>query len=169
MTPPKNYLLDADALMRAKRQHYRFCFCPGFWDFLVAQFNTGRLKSLDRVKAQIKPGDDLHNWATTKAPGRFFGSSRAAPVAAEYGKMMVWVNGQPYTAAAKAEFADTNNADGWLVAYAKVNGLAVVTHEVPSNGVKRVKIPNVCDQFGVEYFDTFDMLEDLKGNLVLGP
>lgn len=166
--PPKNYLLDADALMRAKRQHYRFIFCPGFWDFLLAQFNAGRLKSLDRIKAQIKPGDDLHHWATTKAPGKFFASSRAAAVVAEYGKMMVWVDSQPYTAAAKAEFAHADNADGWLVAYAKVNGLAVVTHEVPSSGIKRVKIPNVCDQFGVEYYDTFDMLEDLKGNLVLG-
>ena len=93
----------------------------------------------------------------------------AAAVAAEYGKMMVWVNSQPYTPAAKAEFADVSNADGWLVAYAKVNGFAVVTHEVPSNGLKRVKIPNICGQFGVEFFDTFDMLEDLKGNFVLGP
>jgi hypothetical protein len=169
MTPPKKYLLDADALMRAKRQHYRFCFCPGFWDFLLAQYGAGRLMSIDRVKAQIKPGDDLHDWVVTKAPARFFGSTRAAIVAAEYGKMMFWVNAQTYTAAAKAEFAAAENADGWLVAYAKAYGLAVVTHEVLSNGVKRVKIPNVCDQFGVEYFDTFDMLEDLKGNLILGP
>jgi len=168
MTSPRNYLLDADALMRAKRQHYRFCFCPGFWDFLVAQFNAGRLMSIDRVKAQIKPGDELHNWATSAAPGKFFASSRAAAVAAEYGRMMMWVHGQPYTPAAKAEFAHALNADGWLVAYAKVNNLSVVTHEVPSNGFKRVKIPNVCEQFGVEYFDTFDMLEDLEGNLVLG-
>lgn len=132
------------------------------------QYNAGRLKSIDRVKAQIKPGDDLHNWATTMAPGGFFGSTRAAAVANLYGKMMVWVNSQPYTAAAKAEFAAAGNADGWLVAYAKSNGLAVVTHEVPSNGLKRVKIPNVCAQFSVEYFDTFDMLEDLKGNFILG-
>ena len=81
--------------------------------------------------------------------------------------MMLWVDGQPYKQAAKAEFAAATNADGWLVAYAKVNGLAVVTHEVPSNGINKVKIPNVCAQFGVVYCDTYDMLEDLKGNLVL--
>jgi hypothetical protein len=169
MTPPRNYVLDADSLMRAKRQHYRFCFCPGFWDFLLAQHTAGRLKSIDKVKDQIKAGDELHAWAHNSAPSKFFGSTRSAAVANEYGKMMIWVNGQPYTAPAKAEFASAANADGWLVAFAKVNGLTVVTHEVLSNGMKRVKIPNVCEQFGVEYCDTYDMLEDLKGNLILGP
>lgn len=169
MTPPRSYVLDADSLMRAKRQHYRFCFCPGFWDFLVAQHASGHLKSIDKVKAQIKAGDELHAWAHNNAPASFFGSTRSAAVVNEYGKMMVWVNAQPYTAAAKAEFAHAANADGWLVAFAKVHGMTVVTHEVLSNGTKRVKIPNVCDQFGVDYCDTFDMLEDLKGSLVLGP
>mgnify|MGYP000866005461 CR=1 FL=1 len=169
MTPPRNYVLDADSLMRAKKQHYRFCFCPGFWEFLLAQHTAGRIKSIDKVKDQIKPGDDLHAWVTTKAPSNFFASTRSAAIANEYGKMMVWVNGQPYKQAAKSEFALATNADGWLVAYAKAHGLTVVTHEVPSNGINRVKIPNVCDQFGVDYCDTYDMLEDLKGNLVLGP
>ena len=169
MTPPKNYVLDADALIRAKRQHYRFCFCPGFWDFLLVKQKAGRLHSIDRVKKQLKPGDDLHEWAYSKAPARFFAPTRAAAVLVEFGKMMFWVNAQAhYTAAAKAGFAHAGNADGWLVAYAKVNGLVVVTHEVPSSGGKRVKIPNVCDQFGVEFRDPFDMLEDLKGKLILG-
>ena len=156
-------------MMRAKKQHYRFCFCPGFWDFLLEQYTAGRLKSIDKVKDQIKSGDELHTWATTKAPGTFFGSTRSAAIAIQYGKLMLWVNRQPYKQAAKSEFALATNADGWLVAYAKVHGLTVVTHEVPSNGINRVKIPNVCDQFGVDYCDTYDMLEDLQGKLILGP
>lgn len=115
MTPPKNYVLDADALIRAKRQHYRFCFCPGFWDFLLVKQKAGRLHSIDRVKKQLKPGDDLHEWAYSKAPARFFAPTRAAAVLVEFGKMMFWVNAQAhYTAAAKAgSRTPATRTDGW--------------------------------------------------------
>jgi hypothetical protein len=71
--------------------------------------------------------------------------------------MVAWAQGQPqYLPPALTKFATV--ADGWLVAYAKSNGLVVVTHEVPSEARNEVKIPNVCRAFGVDYVDTFDML-----------
>jgi hypothetical protein len=55
-----------------------------------------------------------------------------------------------------------------MVAYAKANGLAVVTHEEYAPDVRRkVPIPNVCIEFGVEYVNTFEMLRDLKVQFVL--
>lgn len=61
---------------------------------------------------------------------------------------------------AKQEFASV--ADGWLVAYAKANKLVVVTHEVFDSATrKRVKIPNLCNEFSVEYVNTFEMLKSL--------
>ncbi len=59
-------------------------------------------------------------------------------------------------------------ADGWLIAYAKENGLIVVTHEEYAPGAQnKVPIPNVCIEFGVEFTDTFDMLRELKEEFVL--
>jgi hypothetical protein len=81
---------------------------------------------------------------------------------------MDWVYREPqFTAEAKAEFAAV--ADGWIVAYAKVNWYVVVTHEEHRPEVRnRVPIPNVCVQFGVDYCNTFEMLRDLNVQFVLG-
>ena len=53
-------------------------------------------------------------------------------------------------------------ADSWLIAHAIAGGGKVVTLEVkaPSES-KRVKIPNVCEFFGVEYLNTYQMLREL--------
>jgi hypothetical protein len=74
---------------------------------------------------------------------------------------MTWVQGQDqFSDAAKADFA--RGADGWLVAYAKAKGCIVVTLETINPDIKRkVPIPNVCQVFGVQFVDTFEMLRRL--------
>lgn len=48
-----------------------------------------------------------------------------------------------YTPGALAEFLDVNEADAWLVAYAKANNNVIVTHEVSDRQTKkRIKIPD---------------------------
>ncbi len=61
---------------------------------------------------------------------------------------------------AKAKVA--TGADGWLVAYARVRGVIVVTNEqsAPQSG-KEVKLPDPCGQFGVRRDNTFAMLRAL--------
>jgi hypothetical protein len=63
---------------------------------------------------------------------------------------------------AKAEFA--NGVDGWLCAYAKVRkDRVIITHEDYAEGIKwKVKIPNICKEFNIEYKNTFDMLRELE-------
>jgi len=86
-------------------------------------------------------------------------------VIAAFREIMTWVQSQDqFTPAAKTQFATC--ADGWLVAYARVHGGTVVTHERPSADAKnRVKIPNVCDAFTVPYANTYDMLRGLGARL----
>ena len=58
-------------------------------------------------------------------------------------------------------------ADGWVLAYAKVNNLIVVTHEEYAPDAKRkVPMPNVCLEFDIEYVDTFAMLRELGEKFV---
>ena len=48
------------------------------------------------------------------------------------------------------------------MAYAAANGLVVVTHEeFAADAKKKVPMPNVCIEFGVDYCNTFEMLLDL--------
>lgn len=155
------YLIDTDVFIQAARLHYAFDLVPAFWDSLVRLAEDGTIRSIDRVKQELGRGkDELAEWANTQFADAFF-STDEADVIESYGKIMTWVQGQAqFLDAAKAEFA--GGADGWLVAYATVKGLVVVTHEQPApDARRRVKIPNVCEAFDVRYVDTFVMLREL--------
>jgi hypothetical protein len=167
-TPPPIYIIDANVLMQAHRLYYAFPICPGFWDFLLQQHQAGRIISLDRVHAEIDPGDALHRWVKSSAPSTLFASTQDAGVGQNFGNLAAWVQGNAqFTQTAKDEFARV--ADGWLVAYALAHpNHVVVTMEERADGAKkRVPLPNVCLQFGVRYTDTFTMIKELGGRFVL--
>ena len=58
------------------------------------------------------------------------------------GRVSAWATGHNYERAAIATFLQV--ADYWLVAHALAHGQTVVTHEVPSESVRKIKIPNAC-------------------------
>ena len=163
MPTGKKYLLDANVFIEAKRRYYAFDVCPGFWECLVWHHQGAYVQSIDRVKQELELGDDdLKNWIATVMPSTCFGSSDDGAVIAEYSQMQTCAQGHAqFSQDAKAEFAA--KADAWLVAYAKVKDLVLVTHEAPApDSRRRVPIPSVCDAFSVPYVDTFVMLRDLE-------
>jgi len=157
----KDYLLDTGVFVEAHRRWYRQDIVPGFWDALLHFREVGRLVSLDRCHAEISEGDALADWVAA-APPQLWMSTVDVAVANRYADVMAWANaGDYFTDPAKAEFA--RGADGWLVAYGAVHDLIVVTHEThEAERRNRVKVPNACDQFGVEWMDTFEMLRRLE-------
>ena len=163
MPTDKKYLLDANVFIEAKRRYYAFDVCPGFWECLVWHHQGAYIQSIDRVKDEFERGaDELSEWARSVMPQTCFASCDDTAATGQYAEIMVWVQSQDqFFPEAKAEFA--GSADGWLIAYAKVNSLIVVTQEVLApDARKRVPIPNVCQAFGVDYVDTFEMLRDLE-------
>ncbi len=58
-------------------------------------------------------------------------------------------------------------ADFYLVAQALAHGHTVVTHEVPAQSVKKIKIPNVCIGMGIKPMTPFEMLRVEKARFVL--
>jgi len=68
-------------------------------------------------------------------------------------------------AAVNAFFQD---ADYYLVAHALAHKCTVVTHEVASDGAKRVKIPNVCIGVKVKCMTPYEMLRRERARFVLG-
>jgi Domain of unknown function (DUF4411) len=155
------YVLDADVFMTAARSYYAFDVAPAFWDGLVREASNGRLLSIDRVKEEIQRGkDELLKWANdTFHP--WFAETAEDDVIGTYREIMNWVQTQSqFLDYAKEEFA--KGADGWLVAYAKAKGHVVVTNEKFQASVqRRVKIPNVCQAFGITCIDTFELLRAL--------
>ena len=130
---------------------------------MVWHANEGRILSIDRVKKELeKHEDELWNWIHDDF-GHAFASTDDVDVITAYRDMMEWAQRQSrFTSAARSGFA--SGADAWLVAYAKAKHCVVVTHETRDPRCKvRVKIPDVCDAFGVPYTNTFDMLRELGG------
>ena len=155
------FVLDANVLITAKNSYYAFDLAPGFWESLIYLAGNGRILSIDYVKEELERGNDqLAQWATNDFSHAFI-STDEEDVRESYREIMTWVQGQDqFLDAAKADFA--RGADGWLVAYAKAKGCIVVTLEVIKPDIRwKVPIPNVCQAFGVQFIDTFEMLRRL--------
>lgn len=156
--------MDADVFISAKNRYYAFDLCPGFWKSLIHHHEAGDICSIDRVRGELLAGretEDLVQWVKNELSADFFLTTNDESVTSAYGEVMLWVQRNPqYFDRAKAKFA--TEADGWLVAHAMVHGVTVVTNEQPRpESRNRVLLPDVCDQFGVAYKDTFFMLRDL--------
>jgi len=81
------------------------------------------------------------------------------------GEVSAWATGQNYEAAAIATFLQV--ADYWLVAHAKAANCIVVTHEVPSESVRKIKIPNACIGLGIACLTPYEMLRRERARFVL--
>lgn len=158
----ERYLLDANAFIEARNRHYGFDICPGFWSSLIAQHEANRVYSIDRIANELKEQDDeVKEWVEKQAPNTFFKKTEDQAVIDKFREMMNWVySQQQFKDEAKSEFASV--ADGWLLAYASVNGLIIVTHEQFAPAARRsIPIPNVCVEFEIAYVNTFEMLRAL--------
>jgi hypothetical protein len=167
VTAPPTYVLDANVLIQAAREFYAFDLVPAFWDKLLDLASNGRVLSIDRVKFELDRGnDELKDWAN-RAFHHCIASTQQADVLESYREIMEWAQAQTqYRDGAKAEFADEKNADAWLVAYAKAKGCTIVTREQPAPESRtKIKIPDVCRAFEIEFVDLFAMLRALEVKL----
>ena len=159
------YLLDANVFIQAKRLHYGMDFCPAFWDWLCEQNQAGKVFSIEKVADELAAGaDDLSEWAAGRGGGFFLAPDPLMLTA--LGTISQWVQGQQYRPAAISTFLQ--DADYYLIAYALAHEHVVVTHEVASDGVKKVKIPNVCIGVGIKCMNPFEMLRKERARFVLG-
>jgi len=167
MSGKEVFVLDANVLIEAHRRYYSFDIAPCFWRVLLELADRGHVISIDRVKDEIiEKGyeDALSKWAKSKFYPWFMSTDNEEVVLA-YGEIINWAMEQDqFDDPAKTEFAD--DADSWLIAYAKANHCTVVTHEGYYKDIKvRIPIPNVCKAFGIPYVNTFDMLRKLNASL----
>lgn len=161
------FLLDANAYITAKNFYYDMQVCPGFWDFLDQQFGANEVGSIKMIATELKAGnDELADWV--KARPEHFLNNDDAETQAVFGDIVEAVMAADYQAANRDNFLA--KGDPWLIAKAKTSGATVVTLEtrvVPTT--RRVKIPNICHQFGVPCITTFQLLKELKAKFILAP
>jgi len=158
------YLLDANVFIQAKNLYYGFDFCPAFWDWLVEWNTDGKVFSIEKVYDEIHAVDDeLYAWAAKRGLDLFLPPDEAMMPALK--QVSTWVTGQKYEPAAVNTFLQL--ADYYLVAYALAHGHIVVTHEIPSTSIRKIKIPDVCLGLGIKFMNTFEMLRRERARFVL--
>ncbi len=160
------YLLDANVYIEAKNRYYRMSVCPGFWDWMDLQFASGQVISIRMVSDELIKNDDaLTLWVKTRQ--HYFAEVDDEETQKVFTDIVEFVMKHPlYKEPSRSNFLAV--ADPWLIAKSKVLGGTVVTHEVlvPSDSTK-VKIPNICREFGVDFCNTFDLLEYGTAQFVL--
>lgn len=159
------YLLDANTYIEAKNYYYGMTICPGYWDWLDLQFENNLVNSVQPVFKELKTyGDELSEWVDERS-AQFLSVTEAATQEL-YARIAQFVVDGDYQPANRDDFLA--GADPWLIAKAGAIGSIVVTHEaMVGPDSKKVKIPNICKEFGVDYINSFDLLNILGAKFIL--
>jgi Domain of unknown function (DUF4411) len=158
------FLLDSNVFIEGWKRHYAPDICPGFWDWIAKQESAGTILSIERVREEIlRREDPLAEWVTSRS--RAFFASVDGGVLPHLATLAQWAQAQQYRPDAVAEFLDS--ADYYLIATAMASNHTVVTHERPSDGRRKVKIPEPCIAHNIPYVDPFVMLRRLGARFVL--
>ena len=149
-------LLDTNLFITSEQHIPRDIF-PSFWDRFGMTLQTGEavlhktvLDELEQRKDAIVP------WL--KSLNGVKPMQASSDTLEKYLEVCAWAENNGYTKEAIREFQSGSRADAWLVAEGAASGLAVVTYEKRSDTIKKVKIPNACEAFGVEWVSGFDFM-----------
>ena len=155
------YIIDANVFITAHRQRYPFDIAPSFWEQLVDKA-ADKMLIIEDVQNEILKGKDLlAEWYSNQNSKFTVLRIPEQEVITAYRKVINSVSdSERYTPSAKEEFARV--ADSWLCAYALAYGSTIVTLETFDKDIKkRVKIPNVCREFGIRYIDMLQFMREI--------
>ena len=168
------HLLDSNGFIQAQNNYYGMDFCPAYWQWLIASWQSGVVISIDRVYDEIQAQqDNLAEWAAGPARNLFLSSSDVNTIAC-FSRVLAWVQSrqteqghQFYGNAIQNEFF-AGGADPYLIAYAMAHGHTVVTCEGNDPARRnKVLIPVVCYGLNVPCISLFDMLRNEQARFVL--
>lgn len=154
-----SYLIDSNAFIESKNRYYAFDICPGFWEFMIEDFNAGRSLSIHHVYEELLVGgDELTDWMKKHlAKSSFKDCLGDAEVEKAYLQVATYVQGA-YKENVAADFLADTVADPWLVAYAVAHDGCIVTQETSKKSKKKASLVDVCDHFRVHHVNVIEFL-----------
>ncbi len=164
----RKYLLDANIFIEAKNRYYSFEIAEGFWEWLALLADEQSFLTIKEVREEIinsYQDDQLVAWLKAFPLKQFIDTD--LEIQANQRKIANYVlNHEIFSPENKYRFLE--KADPWLIATAMTRGYTVVTHESKVGvGTKKVKIPNICEVFGVDYTNLFEVMKAKKVKLKL--
>lgn len=66
-------VLDSNAFIEPKNRFYAFDICPGYWEFVIDDFESGNAMSVTHVRNEILGGSDaLSTWMKDELDKKYF-------------------------------------------------------------------------------------------------
>ena len=155
------YIIDSNIFITAHRQIYPFDVAPSFWEKL-AEKASSKIIIIEAVEKEILKGQDLlAEWYEKEKTNFQVLGIPDQEVIKAYQKIITSINdNKQYKQSAKEEYASLT--DSWLCAYGLAYGETIVTLEKYDSEIKkRIKIPNVCREFEIEYIDLLQFMREL--------
>ena len=146
------YSLDTSVLIEAWVRHYPQDVFPAVWKQFEDGIDRGKLKAVFEVYRELEQhGDDLFAWAKRRK-GKFVLLNkeiqrRAAAILARFPSL------------AKAD-TTRRDADPFVIALAAVEGLTVVTYELPRP--TKPRIPDVCQRLSIPCIAPVELFRNEK-------
>jgi hypothetical protein len=148
------YSIDTSGLLDGWKRYYPPDIFPIIWDNVSDLIDAGGLIAPEEVREELRIGaDDLYDWACVReqmfVPLTLEIQTAVANILAVHPQ---WVPAD----------RSRNMADPFVVAVAMANDCTVVSGELWSNSPRpdRVKIPNVCNSFGIQHIQFLDMMRE---------
>lgn len=146
------YSFDSSAFINPFRRYYPQDLFPKFWDAVAERIASGEIIASEVVRDEIDEKDDqLKTWVRGQS-GLFMqvDEKQQDEVAKILGRFPNWVDIE----------SSKNNADPFVIALAKANGLVVVSDEI-NGSEQNPKIPFVCRQVGVSHLRVIEFIRTI--------
>lgn len=153
MSSGKKYCLDTNVFIEGWNKYYSIDLSPSYWDILDKLAQDGRVFAPIEVKREIKTIEDqLFDWVK-KRPHLFREitpeiQEQLRYIMAKYGRLV-------------DSTRQRSIADPWVIAFAAAEQAVVVTKEELSASNKRIKIPDVCQEMGIEWINDFEFAKQV--------
>jgi hypothetical protein len=155
----KTYCLDANVFIQPWQTYYSPNICPDYWVLLRELGLSKRIFIPEAVYEEItRTEDDLANWIkSSNIPIHKIDENVTKCLKDIY-------ENNPIHKFLVDNTKQRSLADPWVIAHAINEKACVVTKEekVTALSSKRIKIPNVCDNMGVDWINDFQMVNELN-------
>lgn len=153
------YCIDTNVFIQAWQKYYKPDLCPGYWEVLNEMGREEIIFISNAVYNEITEiEDELSKWLKTSE----------IPVMDETEDVLRRLKEIFAFDPVHEQLVDNKRgrslADPWVIAHAMDMDAVVVTKEerITSPRSKKITIPNVCDNMGVDVIDDFELLRLLN-------
>ena len=150
------FCLDTNVFIQAWNGYYAIDFFPDYWENLDQLAHQGIVFATEEVKREIEATDGaLKEWISSR--DHFF-----RPIDDAVQECLKEIYKDPAHRRLVDDIRGRSKADPWVIAHAMAEGAVVVTREgfAPPD-TPRIRIPNVCENLGIECINDYDLIRQL--------